>query len=411
MISSPDMAAQSWTHRGFVEARVTLFPQDAPNDRQNVIGDLRAREEVFFRPAEWIQLAGGLDALVDTHDQMNPSWRVDFADRGPRRPAMAVRRLTATITGGPLTLDIGKQFIRWGKADIIPPTDRLAPRDFLNVIDSELLPVRGARLVVGSSSNTIEGVIVPFFTPSRTPLLDQRWTALPADAGIAVTAMAREIPARSQAGVRWSHAGGGYEYSLSFFDGFNHLPNIAAAVNPGAAPAGPVPGGAGAPVPVTLISTYPRLRMYGADAAVPTRWMTVKAEAGYFTSSTPATDDYVLYVIQLERQTGEWLLVGGYAGEAVTRSRVRLAFAPDRGTARSFIGRASYTIGPNRSATLESAVRQDGRGVYVKGEFSRATGQHWRTTVTAALIRGEPDDFLGQYRRNSHVATSLRYSF
>jgi hypothetical protein len=116
-------------------------------------------------------------------------------------------------------------------------------------------------------------------------------------------------------------------------------------------------------------------------------------------------------VIQLERQTGEWLLVGGYAGEAVTRSRGQLTFAPDRGMARSFIGRASYTIDQNRSAAVEAAVRQDGAGVYLKGEFSKATGQHWRTTVSGAIIRGEPDDFLGQYRRNSHAAMSLRYSF
>ena len=60
---------------------------------------------------------------------------------------------------------------------------------------------------------------------------------------------------------------------------------------------------------------------------------------------------------------------------------------------------------------MEAALRQDGRGVYVKGEFSKATGQHWRTTFIGALIRGEPDDFLGQYRLNSPLAVSLRYSF
>jgi hypothetical protein len=279
----------------------------------------------------------------------------------------------------------------------------------LNVIDSEFLPVRGARLVLGSPSNTIEGVFVPFFTPSRTPLLDQRWTVLPAGSDLAALASTRVLPARAQAGVRWSHAGGGYEYSLSYFDGDNHLPNIAAAVAaPSAAQAGTARDES---VPVTLTSSYPRLRMYGADAALPTRWMTVKGEAGYFTSTTPATDEYVLYVIQLERQTGEWLLVGGYAGEVVTRARALLTFAPDRGTARSFVGRASYTIDPNRSAALEAAVREDGAGVYFKGEFSKAAGQHWRTTFTGALIRGEPDDFLGQYRRNSHLSASLRYSF
>ena len=50
-------------------------------------------------------------------------------------------------------------------------------------------------------------------------------------------------------------------------------------------------------------------------------------------------------------------------------------------------------------------------GVYGKVEYSQARGQHWRATITVAGIGGHSDDFLGQYRRNSHVALLLRYSF
>jgi hypothetical protein len=75
------------------------------------------------------------------------------------------------------------------------------------------------------------------------------------------------------------------------------------------------------------------------------------------------------------------------------------------------VARASYTIDANRSAAVETAIRQNGHGEYVKGEYSQARGQHWRATAAGALIRGHVDDFLGQYRRNSHVTLSLRYSF
>ena len=165
------------------------------------------------------------------------------------------------------------------------------------------------------------------------------------------------------------------------------------------------------PLEVDVTRVYPPIRTYGADAAVPTRWFTLKGETAYFTSRSAATDEYVLYVVQLERQTGEWVLVGGYAGEAVTSRRAPLTFAPDRGMTRSLVGRASYTIDPTRSLAFEGALRQNGRGVYTKAEYSQAHGQHWRTTVTGTLIRGEPDDFLGQYRRNSHLVFSFRYSF
>jgi hypothetical protein len=61
--------------------------------------------------------------------------------------------------------------------------------------------------------------------------------------------------------------------------------------------------------------------------------------------------------------------------------------------------------------TFEGAVRQNGDGVYAKAEYSQARGQHWRATVSGVAIAGHTDDFLGQYRRNSHVAVALRYSF
>ena len=387
------------SQRGFVEAVTFAYPQQATNDPTRVVLDVLAREEAFVKPAPWIQFAAGVDVRANTHDQVATSWRPDVSDRTRLRPRLSFRRLAATLTRGGVTLDVGKQFIRWGKADIVTPTDRLAPRDFLNVVDNEFLAVTGARFVVAAGNHTIEAVWVPRLTPSRVPLVNQRWTAVPEDAArIPILDTSTELPNGSQAGLRWGHVGGAFEYSLSFYNGFNHLPNIDSAFQP-------------APAAIVLTRTYPELRAYGGDAAVPTRWMTIKGEAMYFTSASAATDEYVLYVLQLERQSGEWVFVGGYAGEAVTRPRAALTFAPDRGMTRAFVGRASYTIDPNRSVAFEGAARQGGGGVYVKGEYSHARGQHWRTTMAGVAIAGDSKDFLGQYRRNSHATVSVRYSF
>lgn len=403
-------SAQSVTYRGFVEGRGVLFPQDTLGDSRNLVTDGLVRGELFARPVPWLGLAAGADLRANNHDQVEESWNVDVADSSTLRPRVSIRRLTATINRGTLSIDIGKQFIRWGKADIVNPTDRFAPRDFLNVIDNELLAVRGARAVLDLGSNTLDAVWVPVFTPSRLPLLNQRWTAVESSVDLEARNEDDVFPRRSQVGVRWGRLGGGHEYSVSFYDGVNHLPNLVPQFPPVDAPPG---------VPIVIIflddidviRRYPSLRMYGGDGAVPTRWFTAKGEVAYFTSSTQTSDEYVLYVAQIERQTGEWLLVGGYAGEVVTARRSSLTFAPDRGTARTILGRASYTIDVNRTAAVEVAIRQNGHGLYVKGEFSQARGQHWRATVAGALIRGAPDDFLGQYRRNSHVGLSLRYSF
>jgi hypothetical protein len=384
--------------RGFVDAGALLFPQPAPNDSIQLVGDLVAQEDVFLKPAPWIQFAAGFVGRANSHDQVKNSWRLDILDRGTLRPSLSARRLTATLTRGPITVDIGKQFVRWGKADIVTPTDRFAPQDFVNVIDPEYLAVTAARASVQWRNESFDGVWVPFFTPSRTPLLSQRWTVVPAGAeGMTLFDASGPLPKGSQSGVRWGHIAGGYEFSLSYFDGFNNLPNISITPRP--------------PFVADIVKTYPNLRSYGFDFAAPTGWLTVKGEATYATSTTRDSDNYVLYVVQLERQTGEWMFVGGYAGEVVTERRALFTFAPDRGLTRSIVGRASYTIDANRTAAAEMAVRQNGNGAYVKGEYSQARGQHWRVTASGSIIRGDEDDFLGQYRLNSHVTISVRYSF
>ena len=46
-----------------------------------------------------------------------------------------------------------------------------------------------------------------------------------------------------------------------------------------------------------------------------------------------------------------------------------------------------------------------------KGSIREAVGAHWRATVAGTVIGGDERDFIGQYRRNSHVLATLRYSF
>jgi hypothetical protein len=402
--------AQPITQRGFIDGRDFLFPQSAPNDATRNVGDLLAREEVFLKPSEWFQIAGGLDLRANSHDQVENGF--DWDDRAIRRPRLALRRLAVTLSKGPLTIDAGKVFVRWARADVLNPTDRFAPRDFMNVLDTDVLPVIAVHPSLHFRNETFEAVWSPKLTPSRLPLFNQRWTVLPpAVQGLPIQDGGSILPSGSEQGVRWSHAGSRFDASLSFFDGFNHLPNIETRL----LPTGPVPPGLVPPVLVPtgleLTRVFPSLRSYGGDLAIPTQWVTLKGEAAYFTSPESTNDEYVLYVIEIERQIREWVLVVGYAGEAVTENRGVFSFAPDRGIAKSFLGRAAYTVDPRRTVAIEAAVRQSGEGLYLKGEYSQAFAQHWRLTLTGVGIEGQPDDFLGQFNHNSNVSIGLRFSF
>jgi hypothetical protein len=389
------LGAQDFTQRGFFETGAFLYPQSAPGDSSHAIAGELFRYEATYKALDGLSFSGAFDARTDTHHEVERDWHFSWWDREAERPAFEIRRLNVRYRKGPLTLELGKQLIRWGKADLLNPTDRFAPVDYLNVVQTDYLPVTAVHLTYGGQSNTLELVYTPRFTPSRVPLLGERWAPVPQ--GFTGVDLGARFPGGGQYGARWNHVGGKVEYSASLFDGYNHLPLFNAS--------------AASPHEIGLQRFYPKIRSYGADAAVPLKWFTFKSEAAYFTSSNHSADEYLLYVAQLERQAGEWSFTGGYAGQAVTKQRSLLEFAPDRGLTRAFLGRAGYTIDANRSVALETAVRQNGDGSWVTLEYSQAFGQHWRATGAATWIHGTGSDFLGQYFRNSHFSMVLRYSF
>jgi hypothetical protein len=392
--------AQEFSYRGFAQVQFTGYTQGTPQDDERAVAEALVRFEPAYRPVGWLTLSGSVDARADTIEQVEREWRIDVRDRGLQRPALSLRHAQATLRKGTLAIDVGKQFVRWGKADILNPTDRFAPRDFLEVTDDEFLAVSGARGQYERGAQSFDVVWVPAFTPSRTPLVGRRWAPLPPQTfeTLGFVDLDPVLPRRSQYGARWNVVGPGFEGSVSYFDGFNHLPQYTTI---------PL---SSRPL-IALRRTYAPLRMVGADGAVPLRWLTVKGEiAALFTTSLQA-DDVVVYIVQLERQAGELSVVAGYAGEVVTGERSTFDFAPDRGLTRAFLGRLGYTIGPMSDVSFEAAVRQNLDGVWLKGQYSRAVGTHWRATVAGAVIGGDERDFIGQYRRNSHVLTTLRYSF
>jgi len=393
------LCAQNFNQRGFIETDLSLYPETAPNDSGQVVDDDLFRYEASYKALPWLRLAGAFDARFDTHQEVERTAHLDWQDRSLQRPALSLREFNATITKGKLTADFGKQFIRWGKADILNPTDRFAPKDFLTVTDPDFLAVLAARVTYDTGADSFDFVWQPRFTPSRTPLINERWTVLPeAVDGVVLVDLGSEFPGRSAFGARWNHIGSGYEFSASFYDGFNSLPDFQS--EPSAVQD-----------TIDFVRTYPALRLYGADAAVPLPWFTIKTEAAYYTSPDRQQDEYVIYVLQFERQIKELSIVAGYAGDAITARTPTLQFSPELGFARAILAHAQYTIDSNRSVAVDTAVRQNGRGSWLRAEYSQAFGQHWRATAGYSWIRGDEDDFLGQFHRNSFALLALRYSF
>ncbi len=332
ILSLPSAAgAQAFSQRGFAEALVDAYPQTGVRDDTQVVADSLFRWEPSLKAGSW-RFDASFDARMDSHDMTQRTAEVTFWDRTIQRPALAVSRLSVSWAHGPVTFVAGKQFVRWGKTDILVPTDRFAPRDYLNVIEPQLLAITAARLTIGNSSDSIDAVYAPRLTPSRAPLLDQRWVAIPPAAGnLTIVDDGALYPSRSQAGVRWNHIGRRFEHSLSFYRGSNHLPWFEASLQ------------GTAPPQVAVRRRYAQLTTVGADVAVPLPVFTVKAEAAWFHSDTARAGEYMLYVVQVERQSGEWLFVAGIRGRVrETADAARRLSAGSRADARLHRARVGH---------------------------------------------------------------------
>jgi hypothetical protein len=394
-------AGQVFSQRGFFETTNYIYPQVAPNDSGRLVSEELFEWDPSVKILPGVQILGSFAARFDSHRQFNRVLQLDWADHRLKRPSGSARRLSLLLHKGGWTFEGGRQFIRWGKADILNPTDRFAPKDFLNVIRPEFLGVTAVRATYERGSETFEVAYQPVFTPSRMPLINQRWFVLPpALQNVPITDYGTVFPQHGQAGVRWNHLGKGYEFSISYFYGYNHLPLYDVRLE------------STLPDPrLSLRRYHPQMTMYGGDFAIPFRWFTLKAEGGYFTSTTLTADEYVLYVIQAERQVGEWTFVGGYAGDGITRRSINLGFSPELGLAKTFLGKAAYTIDANRSVSFEGAISQNGQGGYGKFEYTQAIRTHWRVTAAFHLLAGQQGNFLGQYNHNSNFMLVARYSF
>ena len=213
--------------KGIVELKNFVHFYETEVDKRNYRG------EALFE-LEWEQVLGRMgrarvvaEARGDNADFVQ-GLHFQVPETSERRSTLYVKEAVLSFRPGPVDITVGKQIFAWGTADAYNPTDTLNPRDYLDVIDNEKLGVvsAAARLTTGRADLTL--VVVPYFTPSRTPLSDSRWVPThPGDVGAFV--YSRELP-RIDTFSDVEYAGrlrgtiGGWDLSVSYFDGFERTP-------------------------------------------------------------------------------------------------------------------------------------------------------------------------------------------
>jgi hypothetical protein len=393
-------AAQSgpWSYRGYLENRAVFFPSTTANDRVQLVDETLLRVEGKLSLPSGFGLSAGLDAQTDTDNQVARAWRFSWDDRTAQRPPLALRTMSVHYARGPFRIEAGK-ILHWGQMDFSSPTDKLAPREYLNPASADSLGAFAVRAVADTGPRSLELVYLPRFTPSRIPLTNRRWLILPPEFdGYSYRSQGVQYPGGGQFGARYHQIVSPYEFSVCYFEGFKTLPTflydkdtIGRNLN--------------------YLTLYPKMRMFGADFVAPWRGLLWKAEVSYVDSASPRLSGTFTYAVQMEKTGDKWQWALEFAGDRLTQAKRPNTLDLDRATRDSVTGHVAWTPTPRQTVSGEWLVHPNGKAFVTRVLYSRNLGRSLRGSGGFLWIGGSQSDALARYDVNSYLTVQLRYSF
>jgi hypothetical protein len=273
-------------------------------------------------------------------------------------------------------------------------------------------------------------VLVPFFTPSRTPLLDSRWVP-PISSNPPAILDDRQVPSTSlrnaQYAGRLGTTIGGWDVSISYFDGFERTP-VLKRLGVDSTPVDPLP---------RYVPVFTRINAPGADFSTTFGSFEIHGEGALRLMERDGKNDIFQAIlgVNYRLQTPvSWLtevsLLLEYAKEIVVRVDPE---SPIVGSSRLFdigvpvVDSISGADNSPDDALVWQAVfrRNEQTQVQLRGSanFTPVLNHLVELKVTHTfndflqveagldLFTGQPDTFWGRWRENDRIFVSTRYLF
>lgn len=407
---------------GFVEYdNITYFKNI---DEQKING----RNQVILQ----VELSHRINANADIFGAVE--FRNDQDD--PARDRIYLDEVFLNLYVGNFDIRIGKQIYAWGRADGFNPTDNLTVWDFSDILDTEDEKIG---LISGwvnyyAGNWTLAAVLAPSFVPSVLPLPNSRWfpqlpesvpnplypqfgpPALKANYIYAPQVLPDQGFESTQYALKLSGFASGWDYSLSWFDGFDDLPAIHTSTEIDSSLT---------TAEITLENRYHRRQAIGVDFATTSRAFGVRGEAAYYITedwkgTDPNIDDpYFQYALGVDYTFRDL-----FAGKDlfILLQWLQEIQIPDRGTEyrifdlnhifrKSFFGKADLKLGEFSRLTFEGVWNIDTEDWWMQPgfEWSITDGVHLLATVD--LLDGPQDSFFGIFSDNNRFQFRLKYSF
>ena len=314
---------------------------------------------------------------------------------------------------GSLDVRAGQQIVAWGRADRINPTDNLTPRNFTLLVpedSDQRTGTTGLKATYHLGDTSLTGIWLPTFQPHVIPIKTPRdpFILLPRDLpGEPVTQFAAKV----------EQTGGKFDWSLSFFDGFDLYPDLQVVGM--------------TLTTVSVAQTYHRVQVVGADASTVWGPYGLRAEAAYtFTehsSSNQVKSPFFFMVVGADRTFLGTLnvnlqfvlrVIADYQNPINVADPARRAVAIEQATINSQLDRVQESITLRVSKkwlreTLETEVASivglSRLDYAVRPKVKYAITDRWRLTVGGDIFRGPDPSFFGRIRDTTTAYVELRW--
>ncbi len=337
-----------------------------------------------------------------------------------------------------LDLRVGKQQYAWGQADGFNPTDNLTAWDYSDLLDTEdeQIGVLSAQAKFYLGGWTLVGVVAPSLGRSVLPDSNSRWWPdldLPATApnpayplfgnptlNVTYVDGGTLLPNQGLTGTGYAlklgASSGGWDYSVSWFDGFDDLPVIHQTTV--------IDSGFTAAV-VTWQRRYHRRPAIGADFATTLNKLGLRGEAAYYLTddpdgSDPEIDDpfgqFVLGIDYTFRDIApekdlfvlvQWIREFRIDGQDQTYESTDLNHIFQH----SLFGKIDLSLGTFAKVTAQGVYNLESEDWLVQPglEWDIADGVQLR--LATDMLGGARDTFFGGFEDNRRLQVRLKYAF
>ena len=325
-----------------------------------------------------------------------------ITDRSERRKILDIEEYYLEYVSQVFDVRVGKQIYNWGKADGINPSDNLSTVDLTDLVDDRDIGIFSARVNLFLGSNWIlETVWSPFFTPLRLAPPGTRFSFIPEGSPIRLNP--RELPvtslANSQYALRLLGFLGPIDLSLIWYDGINDAP-VSRLERDGS---------------VTPI--FNKISVLGANVAFNTGKIGWRAEVGYRMTDGGRADDFVQYVIGVDRTFADVLfdhdlyVLLQYVGlEVTSKARDPQPGGLSQAFTNTAIGLFRYEFSDDTELEWRTTINLDKWDHLLEVQFSHKFSDALELVIGGTVFGGDADTFFGQFDENDRVFLRLTYT-